>query len=134
MTTRKVLIAEDEESFRIVFPQFLTSQGFEVQTTADGRSAISLGESFVPDILIVDWMLDDLSGIDVALALREANPQLGVIFITGFSKDELCARAADRNLERFECLEKPFRVAKILEAIEAVSGGNGRAGGAGEAE
>jgi DNA-binding NtrC family response regulator len=114
----RVLIAEDEKSFRVVFPRFLSAEGHEVRTAENGQLAIEVGRQFQPDVLIADWMLDDITGLDVAEALQSEMPELRVIFITGFSSVELESKAARRNLRHYLCLEKPFRIEEVIEVVQ----------------
>ena len=73
----RVLIVDDEETYRTQLSLIVTSKGHEVQSTVDGQEAISIGSVFLPDLLVTDWRLKhDMTGLQVAEALRKAKPRL----------------------------------------------------------
>ena len=111
----KVLIVDDESACRESLHLLLSFEDFEVETAANVQEALEAGRRFVPDVLIVDWMLKDtMDGIQVAEAVRAVNPELQTIVITGYPSAELAAR-----LKGFDCtdhLEKPFRPGELVAA------------------
>jgi len=113
---RKFLVVDDEPGYRYYLTLLLEREGHQVAVAHDGRSAIAVGSEFKPDVLIVDWMLQNhMSGFEVAAALRDSEQNLETILITGFPSTELRRKAAD---DRFSAvLEKPFGIREIREAI-----------------
>ena len=112
----KVLIVDDEPMCREFLSLAISKQGHDVQCAGSGHEAIEIGESFCPDVLIADWMLmDDLCGLEVSESLRESNPNMATIIITGFPSQELRIRAKESNV--FAFLEKPFGLDVIREAV-----------------
>jgi DNA-binding response OmpR family regulator len=116
----KLLLVDDQPAYLKLLGALLVEEGFEVQSAASGREALDVGASFVPDVLVVDWMLqDDMDGLEVAEALRRINPEIRVIVITARSSAELPPR-----IESFPsacCLEKPFRESELIAAVRAAS-------------
>jgi CheY-like chemotaxis protein len=96
-----VLLVEDEPSMRIVCKVNLESEGFRVVLASDGTEALALAESEQPDLVLLDVMLPDLGGFDVAERL-----DLPVVFLS--------ARASELDLERgrrsgaLDYVTKPF--------------------------
>lgn len=112
----KVLVVDDEPMYRENLQEVISEQGHDVETAQDGRSAIEVAERFCPDVLIVDWMLqNDLSGLEVSESLRESNPRLTTIIITGYPAQELRTRAEKSGV--FAFLEKPFELDDIRETV-----------------
>jgi two-component system, OmpR family, response regulator len=111
----KVLIIDDEVTYQTQLSMILKGRGYEVRTAGDGRDGISVGTSFLPDVLVADWSLrNTLSGLEVAEALRAVNPSLQTIVITGYSSQDL---PEDAQTQVFCVLEKPFGVEEFVAAV-----------------
>lgn len=112
----KLLIVDDEETYRAQLSLILTAEGHEVWTARDGREGIEVGLSCRPEVLIADWRLTNgTSGLHVAEALHETDPGLRVIMMTGYSADDLQIHLKSAA---FHILEKPFGVEDMLKAVE----------------
>ncbi|MFQ5742335.1 MAG: response regulator [Acidobacteriota bacterium] len=117
----RILIADDEESYREYLRASLAGQGHEVSTVDNGRVAIDYGVRLRPSILVVDWMLkQQLHGLQVSRVLRAVDPKMQTILITGFASADLKEEA--RNAGVFGLIEKPFELGELLEKIEKASG------------
>ncbi len=116
-----VLIVDDEEVYRTYLSSWLTRDGHDVRTAPNGHEAISTAKSFLPDVLIVDWLLkNDYYGLQVAEAVQGLAPELRTILITGFPSESLRREALNARVFRF--MEKPFHMADLAEAVrDAVS-------------
>ena len=89
----KVLVAEDEPEIRNLLVKTLTEAGYETRETFDGLGALDEVKDFKPDLLILDWMLPELSGNEVLNALREDVEyadyrHLKVIVVSDFHNEE----------------------------------------------
>lgn len=78
----QLLLVEDEASVREAFALRLTSQGYLVQTAGSGEDALTLLRSFEPDILVLDLVMPNLSGLDVLARVKQTTPELLVIVLT----------------------------------------------------
>jgi len=78
----QLLLVEDEASVREAFALRLTSQGYLVQTAASGEEALTILRSFEPDIIVVDLVMPNLSGLDVLARVKQTAPELLVIVLT----------------------------------------------------
>jgi CheY-like chemotaxis protein len=97
MSRPKVLLVDDYLDSLEVWALFLSSEGFDVNTAADGPTALQLVESTTPDVIVMDLDLPGMSGIDVARTLRAqaAHARLPLIAVTGHTGTKLdAARAA----------------------------------------
>lgn len=93
MSRPKVLLVDDYLDSLEVWALFLSAEGFEVNTAADGPSALRMVESTTPDVVVMDLDLPGMSGIDVARTLRAqtANARLPLIAVTGHTGTKLDA-------------------------------------------
>jgi DNA-binding response OmpR family regulator len=118
----KILVVDDDACSRTGLAAFFQAHGFEVENAGSAREAITLGRSFVPDILISDWMLgEDCDGVDVARALHAHCPRLAIIFITGQSTDRL--RLKTLGLPVYRVLPKPLSLLDLKTVVDLIPGG-----------
>ena len=68
---RKILLADDEPNLRILVNVTLSGPGYEILQAADGMSALAVVRNERPHLILLDWMMPGLSGIEVAQRLRE---------------------------------------------------------------
>jgi DNA-binding NtrC family response regulator len=126
----KVLVVDDEQSYREYLGRFLARDGHEVRVAESGHEALEIGVRFRPDVLVVDWMLKNhVHGLHVAQALSAIRPDMASILITGFPSGDLKAAAERARIFRF--IEKPFDVEEIREAVAVAAVGRVGAGAAG---
>ncbi|MDZ4855369.1 MAG: sigma-54 dependent transcriptional regulator [Nitrospirota bacterium] len=78
----QLLLVEDEASVREAFALRLTDQGYLVQTAGSGEDAFTLLRSFEPDILVLDLVMPNLSGLEVLARVKQTTPELLVIVLT----------------------------------------------------
>jgi DNA-binding response OmpR family regulator len=113
----KILIVDDDRSCATILARFLAGAGYDVKAVMSGHDALALGESFVPDLLVSDWLLQDgLDGITVAKNLLERYSTLRIIFITGLPREQLEAK---RGEIKGEILEKPLDIEELLNAVKS---------------
>ncbi len=118
---RRVLLVDDEPSYRDSLGHILSHEDYDVRTASNGKAALDVTDDFVPDILIVDWMLrDEMDGVEVAQNMRSANPGLKTIFITGYRTSRL--ESEMRAVPFAQFLSKPFSLDDFLEAVRLAAG------------
>jgi DNA-binding response OmpR family regulator len=114
----RILIVDDEPTYREYLERFLKRDGLDVRTAETGSEAIELAREFAPDILLADWMLRcEMHGIEVGEALRAQRPEVRILLMTGFPTADLEAEAARVGIDGF--LEKPFALEDLSRAIES---------------
>ncbi len=112
----RVLVVDDEPSYRKYLEQYLIREGHEVRATGTSSEAIRIATEFEPEVLLADWMLKDrLHGLDIGLALRAADANLPIVLMTGYASTELREQASAAGVFRF--LEKPLGLEEIAAAI-----------------
>ncbi len=111
----QILLVEDEESVREAFALRLTAQGYVVQTAGSGEDALARLRSFEPDILVLDLVMPNLSGLDVLAQVKQATPNLPVIVLTarGTIKDAVEAM----RLGAFDFVAKSIDMADLQHAL-----------------
>jgi CheY-like chemotaxis protein len=117
----KVLLIDDDPSYRDLLEFILSEVGHEVRTVPSAEAAIEVSETFLPDVLVADWMLrNDMNGLDASRILSEANPDLQTIVISGYPSAELEEQIDRQPSTQF--LTKPFRPEELLQALDRAAG------------
>ena len=113
--TWQLLLVEDEPSVREAFALRLSDQGYIVQTAGSGEEALALLRSFEPDILILDLVMPNLSGLDVLARVKQTSPHLLVILLTarGTVKDAVEAT----KLGAFDFVAKSIDMEDLQHAL-----------------
>lgn len=113
--TRRVLVVDDHPAITAVIDGALSSSGYKVECCTDADAAIARLEEALPDLVITDYHLEGTSGIDLARVVKEKNPGVPVILITGWRPDKHELRDIDL------CLNKPFNVRELLDAVASLA-------------
>ncbi|MCK5655407.1 MAG: response regulator [Candidatus Aureabacteria bacterium] len=111
-----VLIVEDVENQRESLSDILSEEGYNVFTAADGASALrTIGEQLI-DVAIVDIKLPDISGEKLISRLKEINPDIETIIITGFASIETAISAVEAGVSSY--LTKPLDMGRLLTELK----------------
>lgn len=123
---KRVLVVDHDESVRRAAHELLGRHGCEVETAHDGAESILMNRQFQYDMVLADIRLPDMSGFDVFQKLRELQPNIPVILMTGFGYDPAHSIVKARQAGLKSVLYKPFRLEQLLTEVErAVTGGDG---------
>jgi DNA-binding response OmpR family regulator len=109
----KVLLVEDDCDMSEVLRHTLSSRGFVVQVACDGRAALDLLRVNSYDVILLDWMLPGVSGIDVCRSLRGAQDSTPILMLTARTSDGDIEKGLDAGADDY--LTKPFEN-KVLAA------------------
>lgn len=120
MAPRKVLIVEDEAPIRQMIAFNLTRAGFDVEEAADCSAARSRIADSRPDLVLVDWMLPDASGLELTRALRreEASRELPIIMLTARAEERDKVTGLEGGADDY--ITKPFSGRELVARINAV--------------
>jgi CheY-like chemotaxis protein len=115
-----ILLVEDEELLREVVQSALESNGYKVLLATDGREAIEIYKKQYKDIALVlsDMGLPKLGGIDVYAMLKEINPNIKIIFASGFISTETRSKLLKEGAKGF--IMKPYSINEILQMVREV--------------
>lgn len=113
---RRLLVADDDPDIRQLLSDRLTSDGYVVQTAADGREALLAVRSQKFDALIADINMPEVSGLEVLRKVREEQPSLPVIIITAADARERALAAVQAGAQAY--LLKPFDAGQLKQMVE----------------
>lgn len=116
----KVLVVEDDEAIAAMLKYNLKSEGFIVEHTEDGGEAIIMVEDTSPDLILLDWMLPNLSGIEICRRLRanEKTRNIPVIMVTARGEESDKLMGLDYGADDY--ITKPFSPAELVARCRAV--------------
>ena len=112
----KILIVEDEVKIARFVTLELEHEGYEVKAAHDGRTGLGLCESWQPDLMILDLMLPELSGIEVCRRLRQTS-DVPIIMLT--AKDDVSDKVMGLDMGADDYITKPFAIEELLARIRA---------------
>ncbi|HYW77777.1 MAG TPA: phosphate regulon transcriptional regulator PhoB [Gammaproteobacteria bacterium] len=120
MKGKHILVVEDEEPIRRMTRFSLERAGFEVSEAEDARAARLQIADRPPDLVLLDWMLPGLSGLDFARELRgdPATRELPIIMVTARAEEESRVRGLDLGCDDY--VTKPFSPSELVARIRAV--------------
>jgi two-component system OmpR family response regulator len=128
----RALVVEDEPNLADVLVRMLTFDGWEAEQAGDGAAALRVARAFRPDVVILDVMLPDISGLDVLRRLRAENPALCVLFLT--AKDSLEDRIAGITAGGDDYVTKPFSFQEVSARLRGLVRRAGLARGSDDAD
>jgi two-component system OmpR family response regulator len=114
----KVLVVDDEPSIVDAVATALRYEGFDVREEASGRAAMAAVVEFEPDLIVLDWMLPDIEGIEVGRRLRERGFDTAILFLT--AKDAVENKVDALRAGGDDYVTKPFSLAEVVARVQAV--------------
>jgi two-component system response regulator HydG len=111
----KILIIDDDKDLCFVLKRFLSKHGFEVLEATTGKVALEILESVEPDLILCDFRLEDMSGSSILKKIKEKNPSVPVIIITGYSNIKTAVEVM--KLGAMDYVTKPLLPDEILMTI-----------------
>jgi two-component system phosphate regulon response regulator PhoB len=115
-----ILVVEDEAPLLTLLRYNLEKQGFRVEEAADGQEALMRVAEARPDLVLLDWMLPALSGLEVCRQIRRRpnTRDLPIIMVTARTEDQDAVRALDTGADDY--IAKPFAMEALLARIRAL--------------
>jgi DNA-binding response OmpR family regulator len=117
MSELSILVVEDEPSIAEVVGLYLQRAGYKVQTAADGKIAMSLLESGIPDLVVLDLMLPEIDGLSLTRWLRDRS-DVPIIMLT--ARREEIDRIAGLEMGADDYVVKPFSPQELVSRVRAV--------------
>lgn len=117
MNPAKILVVEDEVKLAQFIELELKYEGYEVIVINDGLSGLSAARESHPDLIILDWMLPGISGLELCRRLRQTGDRVPVVLLT--AKDEIGDRVAGLDAGADDYVVKPFSVEELLARVRA---------------
>lgn len=116
----RITVVEDEEALGALLDYNLTQEGYQVRLCADGDEALMTLDEEAPDLMILDWMLPGVSGIEICRRARGRAEMrdLPIIMLTARGEEEDRIRGLDTGADDY--LTKPFSMTELLARVRAV--------------
>ena len=116
----KLLLVEDDPALSDLLDYRFSNEGYDVRTTADGDEALLLAAEDSPDLVILDWMIEGTSGIEVCRRLRrdKATAHVPIIMLTARETEDDRVRGLETGADDY--LTKPFSPRELLARVAAV--------------
>jgi two-component system response regulator MprA len=115
--TNRILVIEDEDRIRQFLQRGLTYENYRVDVAGDGPTGLALARENPPDVVILDWMLPGMDGLEVCRRLRAAGP-VPILMLT--AKDTVGDRVIGLDAGADDYLVKPFAFDELLARIRAL--------------
>ena len=112
-----ILLVEDDPKLSKFVASELGLEGYQVTVANNGIDGLAIARESQPDLIILDWMLPEISGLDVCTRLRKTGIQIPIIMLT--AKDEVPDRVMGLNAGADDYLTKPFSIEELLARIKA---------------
>jgi len=114
----RILVVDDELSIVDAVSTALRYEGFEVVEARSGRDALRTAAEFDPDLVVLDWMLPDIEGIEVGRRLRERGFKTAILFLT--AKDAVEHKVEALRAGGDDYVTKPFSLAEVVARVQAI--------------
>ena len=118
MSDAKILVVDDEPSIVDAVATALRYEGYEVCEELTGRGALTAAAQLEPDLVVLDWMLPDIEGIEVGRRLRERGSKTAILFLT--AKDAVEDKVEALRAGGDDYVTKPFSLAEIVARVQAI--------------
>src|SRR5512138_3265309 len=115
-----ILIVDDEESIRTSLAGVLEDEGYRTVFAVDGLEALAAIETELPDLVLLDIWMPRMDGMETLQRLKEKNPSLTVVMISGHGTIETAVRST--KLGAFDFIEKPLSLEKVLVTVRNALG------------
>ena len=117
---KKILVVEDEFGLQEIFKDILKMEGYDVKVAVDGVDGFRIYKEFLPDIVFTDVVMPKMSGIEFVDKIREINPYIKVIYISGFFGIRRLKEQLDKDIAKYGyfTLAKPFKTSEMLDLVK----------------
>ena len=114
----RILIIEDDQAILKVLQRGLAYEGYTVDTATEGRSGLMLARDHQPDLVILDWMLPGMDGLEVCHRMRTASGSVPILMLT--AKDAVQDRIQGLDAGADDYMVKPFNLDELLARVRAL--------------
>ena len=114
---RKVIVADDDETIATTLELILKQAGFEARAVFNGEQLIELLDTFEPEIMIIDVVMPGMTGIEVAIAVRNGIPVCKILLFSGQAATADLLEQAKTHGHEFEIVAKPIHPSDLLAKL-----------------
>ncbi len=117
---KRLLVVEDDRPIADLIKRYFAKEGFTVTSTPSGEEALILVDEIRPAVVILDWMIEDLSGIEVCRRLRRstASSNMPIVMLTARGEEDDRIRGLETGADDF--VTKPFSPKELVARVKAV--------------
>jgi len=117
---KKILIVEDEFGLQDIFREIFVMEGYHVRVAIDGIHGYEVYCQFEPDLVFTDVVMPNMSGLELVRKIREKNPEIKAIYISGFFGIKRLQQELNEDTSKYgyPTLAKPFRTSSMLDLVE----------------
>ncbi len=116
---KQILIVDDDPEVRANLEEILNDEGYITKTASSGKTAIEKSQKHQFDLVLLDYMMPEQTGIDALSELRRINPMSKIIMITAFASIENAVEAIKKGAHEY--LAKPFKIDQLILLIRQLS-------------
>ena len=117
MKQQHILVVEDEAKLAQFIKLELEYEGYEVTVSQDGLDGLATAREKNPDLILLDWMLPGISGVEICHRLRQTGDKVPIILLT--AKDEISDRVTGLDAGADDYIVKPFSIEELLARIRS---------------
>ena len=116
---KKILVVEDEFGLQEIFRDIFVMEGYDVRVAVDGIEGLKKYKDFLPDLVFTDVVMPNMSGLELVKKIREINPDIKVIYVSGFFGIKRLKNELDKDIIKYgyPTLAKPFKTSNMLELV-----------------
>jgi len=114
----RILIIEDDQAILKILQRGLAYEGYTVDTSTEGRTGLMLAREHQPDLVILDWMLPGMDGLEVCHRMRTASGSVPILMLT--AKDAVQDRIQGLDAGADDYMVKPFNLDELLARVRAL--------------
>jgi two-component system response regulator (stage 0 sporulation protein F) len=117
---KRILVVEDEFGLHEIFREIFRMEGYDVRIATNGLNGYELFKKFKPDLLFTDIIMPEMDGLELVGKIREINPQIKVIYMSGFFGMKNVKDRVREDVEKYGylTLAKPFKLSLMLEIVK----------------
>ena len=112
---KKILVVDDEKSIRVTFSKFLSNYGYNVKDAENVEIALKIINTFEPDVVITDIIMPRFSGMKLLQKIKEINPEMPVIIMTGEPSVDTASEAV--RSQAFDYIFKPVNKSNLMHIV-----------------
>ena len=114
---KRILVVDDDQQTRQIVKIFLTRQNYLVEEAENGEQALSITERVQPDLVLLNIVLPDMSGLEILQIIKRKYPELGVIMLTGLNQEAVWKKAMLSGATDY--ITKPFSYDQLRTNLTA---------------
>jgi two-component system response regulator RegA len=118
--TQQILLVDDDDAFLSVLERAMKRRGFSVFTAKSADTALAIARQTSPDKAVIDLKMEESSGLNLIEPLKQINPQMAIVILTGYSSIATAVEAIKLGATNYLC--KPANTDEILNAFSNTEG------------